>query len=247
MAVQAFALGLLGYHLCAWLDFAGLQYITAQLERLILFTYPAFVVVIGALVFGHRLRARGLAAIALSYGGIGIVFAGGDIATGSDVPLGSALVLGCAVLFALFQLLAKPRIDAMGSVRFTCLAMMGATLGVLTHYGVQTYALERGDPLGTLAPAVLWLGLAIAVFSTLLPSFFTNLALGRIGPQLVAVLAMAGPLVTILAAVWLLDEPFGTVDALGTLVTLSGIALYTWLHSKDTARNKNTDPTALTK
>ena len=246
-ALEAFALGLLGYHLCAWLDFAGLLYITAQLERLILFTYPAFVVVLGALFFGHRVSARGVAAIALAYSGIGIVFAAGDIASGANVALGSALVLGCAVLFAAFQLLAKGRIDRMGGVRFTCVAMMGATTGVMAHYLVQTYALGAGNPAGELPGALVGIGVAIAVFSTLLPSFFTNLALGRIGPQAVAVLAMIGPLVTIVAAVLVLGEPFSRIDALGTAVTLSGIALYTLSERSDAARHRNTAPTAVTR
>ena len=246
-AVQAFGLGLLGYHLCAWLDFAGLLYITAQLERLILFTYPAFVVVLGGLFFGHRTSWRGVAAIVLAYSGIGVVFAAGDIASGSNVPLGSALVLGCAVLFAAFQLLAKGRIDRMGGVRFTCVAMMGATTGVMIHYVMQTYALGTGNPAGELPTALVGIGLAIAVFSTLLPSFFTNLALGRIGPQAVAVLAMIGPLVTIVAAVLVLDEPFSRVDALGTAITLSGIALYTLSERSVAARQRKTAPTAVTR
>ena len=246
-AVEAFGLGLLGYHLCAWLDFAGLIYITAQLERLILFTYPAFVVVIGALFFGHRVTWRGLLAIALAYGGIGIVFAAGDIATGLNVPLGSALVLGCAVLFAMFQLLAKRRIDRLGGVRFTCIAMMGATAGVMTHYAVQTYGLGAGNPVGELPRALLWIGVAIAVFSTLLPSFFTNIAIGRIGAQGVAVLAMIGPLVTIVAAVLVLDEPFSWVDGVGTAVTLSGIALYTLVEKRSHARHTKTPPIAVTR
>ena len=225
--MQSFLLGLLGYHLCAWLDFAGLQYITAQLERLLLFTYPAFVLVIGALFFGQRVRFQGVLAVALAYAGVALVFARGDMAVGSNVPLGSALVLGCAVLFAAFQLLAKPRIDRVGATLFTCLALIGASCGVALHYGVQTYALGAGDYLGELPASILWLGVALAVLSTLLPSFFTNQALARVGAQTVAVVAMVGPLVTIVLAVWVLGEPFGPVDAAGTAVTLSGIALYT--------------------
>jgi len=247
VALQAFVLGLLGYHLCAWVDFAGLQYITAQLERLILFTYPAFVVVLGGLFFGHTIRLSGLAAIALAYSGIAIVFVGGDIASGTNVPLGSALILACAFLFAIFQLMAKPRIDTMGGVRFTCVAMLGATFGVMIHYLVQTYALGAGDRLEELTGYLLLIGFMLGVVCTILPSFLTNIALGRIGAQGVAVLAMIGPVVTIIAAVLVLKEPFGRVDALGTLVTLSGIALYTVLENRAKARQRKTMPTAETR
>ena len=247
VAVSSFLLGLLGYHLCAWLDFAGLQYITAQLERLLLFTYPAFVLLLGAVFFGGRLRPSGVASVALAYSGIALVFARGDMAVGSNVPLGSALVLGCALLFALFQLLAKPRIDVIGSTAFTCIALIGATCGVATHYAIQTFGLGAGDLPGDLPGTVVGLGLALAVLGTLLPSFFTNGALARIGAQSVAVLAMIGPLVTITLAVIVLDEPFGWVDAIGTLVTLSGIALYTWLESREKARHRKTTPTPVTR
>ena len=247
VAVQSFLLGLLGYHLCAWLDFAGLQYITAQLERLLVFTYPAFVLIIGAIFFGGRIGWQGLAAVALAYSGIAIVFARGDMAVGANVPLGSALVLGCAFLFAMFQLLAKPRIDLLGASLFTCLALIGATCGVVIHYTVQTYALGMGDELNSLSSDVVGLGLALAVLGTLLPSFFTNQALARIGAQAVAVLAMIGPLVTIVLAVIVLDEPFGWVDALGTLVTLSGIALYTVLDQREKARARKMNPTPVTR
>ena len=247
VATQSFLLGLLGYHLCAWLDFQGLVFITAQLERLLLFTYPAFVLVLGAVFFGGRVTRGGLLAVALAYSGIALVFARGDMAVGSNVPLGSALVLGCALLFALFQLLAKPRIDVIGSTVFTCLALIGATGGVAVHYTVQTYALGAGDALGSLPVEVVSLGLALAVLGTLLPSFFTNMALARIGAQAVAVLAMIGPLVTIVLAVVVLGEPFGWVDGLGTAVTLSGIALYTALDQREKARTRNTTPTPVTR
>ena len=247
VAVQSFLLGLLGYHLCAWLDFQGLVFITAQLERLLLFTYPAFVLVLGAVFFGGRVSRGGLLAVALAYGGIALVFARGDMATGLNVPLGSALVLGCALLFALFQLLAKPRIDRIGATVFTCLALIGATCGVAVHYSVQTYALQSGDPLGGLPGGVVGLGLALAVLGTLMPSFLTNMALARIGAQAVAVLAMIGPLVTIVLAVVVLGEPFGWVDALGTAITLSGIALYTVLDQREKARASMTSPTPVTR
>ena len=247
IAAQSFALGLLGYHLCAWLDFQGLVFITAQLERLLLFTYPAFVLILGAVFFGGRVTKGGLLAVMVAYSGIALVFARGDMATGLNVPLGSALVLGCALLFALFQLLAKPRIDLIGSTVFTCLALIGATCGVVIHYTVQTYALGAGDAIGSLPSAVVGLGLALAVLGTLMPSFLTNMALARIGAQAVAVLAMIGPLVTIVLAVIVLGEPFGWVDALGTAITLSGIALYTVLDQREKARVSKTSPTPVTR
>lgn len=223
----AMAAGLLAYYLCAYLDFQGLKYITAQLERLLLFTYPAFVVLFGALFFGHCVTAKGLAAIALAYSGLAIVFIGGDITQSSNLWLGVGFILACAMVFAMFQLIAKRFIDRIGARVFTCLAMIGAATMTLAHFLVQSGGLS-GVAQALDWPREIWgIALALAVFSTLLPSFFINIAMGRIGAQRVAVLGMFGPLATIIAAIFVLGEPFGLWDGVGTAVTLLGIAVYT--------------------
>jgi len=230
---QAMLLGVMGYHLCTYLDFAGLKFITAQLERLILFTYPVFVVIFGALFFGGKITRAGIAAIVLAYSGLGIVFIGGDIATGVNVPLGSALVLAAAIIFALFQLVAKRMIDEMGSKVFTCLAMIAAGTTIISHFVMQNIGHEGGIVAALdLPPRIFVIGAMIAFFSTILPSFLINIAIGRIGAQTVAVMGMLGPLATIVAAILVLGEPFAFWDGVGTVVTLSGIWLYMWLNQK---------------
>lgn len=218
--------GVLAYYICTLLDFTGLQYITAQLERLLLFTYPAFVILFGALFFGGRLTLSGAAAVALAYSGLAVVFIGGDMTESSNLILGSVLVLACAMLFALFQLIAKSFIDKIGPQLFTCLAMLGAAAAIFTHFIIMALTTEGVATALDIPARIYCLGLIIAVFSTLLPSFFMNIAIGRIGAPRVAILGMFGPLATIVAAIWVLGEPFGVWDAVGTVVTLAGIALY---------------------
>ena len=238
--LAAMAAGVLAYYVCTYLDFWGLKYITAQLERLLLFTYPAFVVLFGALFFGATLTVRGVLAVLLAYAGLAVVFLGGDITQSANLWLGSALVLACAMLFALFQLIAKSFIDRIGARVFTCLAMIGASTALLVHFlAVNGGVLGAGEALRL--PRGVWVvAVAMAVFSTLLPSFFINIAIGRIGAQRVAMLGMVGPLATILAAVVVLGEPFGVWDGVGTAVTLTGIALYTL--SKDRPRGGENPP-----
>lgn len=225
--LAAMAAGVLAYYVCTLLDFQGLKYITAQLERLLLFTYPAFVVIFGALFFGHRITPKGLAAVALAYSGLGIVFVGGDITVSDNLWLGVGLVLACAMLFAVFQLIAKRFIDRIGAKVFTCLAMIGAATVILIHFFIASGGISGLGAALDLPAAVWGIALTIAFFSTLLPSFFINIAMGRIGAQTVAVLGMVGPLATIIAAIFVLGEPFGIWDGIGTLVTLLGIATYT--------------------
>lgn len=222
----AMGTGVIAYYLCTLLDFTGLQYITAQLERLLLFTYPAFVILFGALFFGGSLTRWGVAAVALAYAGLVIVFIGGDITQSSNLWLGSGLVIACAMLFALYQLLAKTFIDKIGPQLFTCLAMLGAAVAIFMHFLVSAVSQDGVVAALSLPPRIYLLGLTIAVFSTLLPSFFMNIAIGRIGAQRVAMLGMIGPLATIVAAILVLGEPFGFWDGVGTIVTLAGIALY---------------------
>jgi drug/metabolite transporter (DMT)-like permease len=223
----AMAAGVLAYYVCTFLDFQGLKHITAQLERLLLFTYPAFVVIFGALFFGGRITKAGLGCVALAYSGLVVVFIGGDITVSDNLWLGAGLVLLCAALFALFQLIANRFVDKIGARVFTCLAMIGAASALMAHFIIVS-----GGPAGMIAaldlPREMWvLAIALAFFCTLLPSFFINMAIARIGAQTVAILGMVGPLATIVAAIIVLGEPFGFWDGVGTAITLIGIALYT--------------------
>jgi len=228
----SFLLGVLGYYLCALLDFTGLLYITAQLERILLFTYPIFVVVIGAMFFGGRITRWGVLAIVLAYAGIGIIFAGGEIGQGDNLWLGTVLILATAFLFAMFQLFAKGLITQLGSWLFTCIAMTGAATGILVHFLIAATSGEGVVAALILPMEVYILGLAIAFLSTIIPSFLVNIAIDRIGSQATSVLAMVGPITTIVAAIIILGEPFGWVDAFGTSVTILGIGLYTFFDRK---------------
>ena len=226
------ALGLIGYYLAALMDFSGLQFITAQLERLILFTYPAFVMILGALFFGKKMRLSSVAFMALAYSGLVLIFMQGSIATGERVYWGALLILGAAISFALFQLLAAAQIKKMGASLFTCAAMIAAGFGILMQFLVQSISAGNIDNLAAQPPKVWVIGAGIALVSTLLPSFLINVALGRIGAQAVAVIGMISPLSTIVLAVTLLGEPFGIIDGLGTALTILGIGLFTWFERK---------------
>lgn len=242
LIAKVLAAGVLCFYVCTWLDFSGLQYITAQLERLLLFTYPVFVVIFGALFFGGRISRYGALAVVVAYSGIGIIFAGGSIATGSNVPLGSALVLSAAVLFAIYQLISKGLIDQMGAQAFTCIAMIGAGAAVVIHFIISAGSLSGISQALDLSPHSYALGAAIAFFSTILPSFMIANAVARVGAQAVAILAMIGPVATIVGAVFILGEPFGWVDALGTLVTMCGIACYTLIDKRAKIKARSVDP-----
>src|SRR4051812_11220951 len=131
---KAAAVGALGYWVASYLDFFGLEFISAQFERLILYTYPLFVVIFGAMFFGVPLRMKALAAIGVSYLGLTAIFLEKVDEPGSNVLAGATLVLGSAIAFALYQLVAKGLIAQLGPRLFTCIAMTGAAAAVFAQF-----------------------------------------------------------------------------------------------------------------
>lgn len=232
--IKALLVGLLGYWFASYTDFAGLQYISAQFERLILFTYPLFVVLLGAAFFGQPIRMRAVLAILVSYVGLAVIFSEKLGEGGPDIALGAGLILCAAIAFALYQLLAKPLIAKIGPALFTCIAMSGAASGALiqfflTHSPADLAVGER----------VLVLSFVIAVGATVLPSFFLNAALHRISAQANATIGTLSPVMTIALAVAILGEPLTIVDILGTVLVLAGVGWFT-LADQRAARRRNT-------
>ena len=215
--------GLLGYYLAMYFDFAGLLYISAQLERLVLFIYPVYVMVLGALFFGTRLSANGLAAAGVTFAGLAVVFGGGLTAGGSAVAIGTGLVTLSAICFAFYQLFAKKLIAAAGSVLFTTLSMSGASLAGLAHYVIAS-----GGFAFTASPHFILLAAATGLFATVLPAYLDNEGLARVGPQVTAMISTVSPLATIYFAIVVLGESFTWADALGTVLVIGGIGYYTW-------------------
>ena len=220
------AIGILGYYIASYSDFVALSFITAQFERLILFTYPIFVMVLGAMFFGGRITRWGVMALCLSYAGIAFIYAKGEIATGPHLALGAGLMLLAAMSFSLYQLFAKRWLNMIGSRVFTCIAMSGAGIAALTHYSIQLAA--DGSLASLHIPlTIIWLAAAIALFSTILPSFMLNAALERVGPQAVSMIGTVSPVATIIMAIVILGEPFALSDAAGTALVLLGVGLFT--------------------
>jgi len=219
---RAAAVGVLGYWFASYTDFLGLLYISAQFERLILFTYPAFVVLFGALFFAQPIRARTLFGIAISYAGLSLIFATRLTTLGADVAKGAGLVLAAAIGFALYQLFAKGLIGKIGPRLFTCIAMSAAA-------GVAILQFVLTQPLASLivSEKVLLYGLLLAIGATVLPSFLLNTALGRISAQANATIGTLSPVATIVLAVFILGEHFGPVDAAGTVLVLAGVGWFT--------------------
>ena len=218
--IKALGVGLIGYYFAALFDLLGLQYITAQLERLILFTYPAWVAVLSTFVLGAVLTRRILLALFLSYIGIAVIFISDWQQLGDDVVIGTFWVLLSALSFSLYVVLSKPVIDRLGANEFTVLAMLSSGVFTLIHFFTVQNASALLIPRGAF-----WLVFAMAIVCTVLPSFLLAAAISRLGPSKTAITGTLGPAMTSVFAVVLLDEIFGWPQAIGLLLVVAAIAV----------------------
>ena len=213
-------LGFCGYYLASFLDFAGLRYITASLERLILYLNPTLVLGLGVLLFKRKVTRQQIIALAVSYAGVLCVFGREATLQGANVPLGAALVFGSAASYAVYLSYSGEEVKRLGALRLTGLATTVACLICIAQFFVL-----RPVSAMVVAPQVLWLSALNATACTFAPVLMVMMAIERIGASLTAQTGSIGPLSTILLAVVLLGEPFTAWVAAGTALVLAGIWL----------------------
>lgn len=211
-------MGVVGYYGASYFDFLGLQYVSAGLERLILYLYPTLVVVISVLFLRRRFTRSDGVALLLAYGGIVAVFWHDASAGGGNVVLGSALVFGSAVTYALYLVLGGELVHRIGAIRLTSHAILVSAVAVLVQFALQN------PPGAFIQPApVYWLSAVNGFFCTVLPAFATMLAIERIGAGSTSMVAMVGPVATLLLAWALLGEPVTPWAIAGTVLVLAGV------------------------
>ena len=216
------ALGFIGYYLGSYLDFAGLQYISAGLGRLILYLYPTVVVLMSALFLHQPIRKRHVISLALSYGGIALVF-NGEITPGEDLSLillGAGLVFASAVTYATYLIAGSQLVMKMGSMRFTAYASTAASCFVIAHFMAL-----RGPSQLAASNEVYWLVLIMAVFTTVLPLWLMAEGLKRIGANQVALVGCIGPLSTMGFGQIFLGEAITLIQLLGAGLVLTGVLI----------------------
>ena len=233
-------LGILGYHLSSYFDFVGLQYISAGLERLILFLYPSFAVLINSLAFRQRISRVQIGALLLTYTGIGIAYFGElKIDTGNvHFYWGTFLVFLCSVTYA-FYLAGMGRVmTVLPPAKFTTYSMLVAIGGVFLHFLVRGWV--SGDFKIPAASHNLWIyGILLALFATVIPSFMLSAGMKRIGANNAAIVTSIGPVSTILQAHFILGDPIFAEQVVGTLLVIAGVLLTGWK-----ARATATEPSA---
>ena len=218
--VALLTLGVMGYYLASLLDFKGLQYLSAGLERLILFLYPTFVVILTALLYRRPIGMTQRWALLLSYLGILLVYGMDPQARSPGVGLGAILVFGSAVTFAIYLTGSGHYIPRFGSRRYTAYSMSIACLVTIGHFLVEQ-PLERL----LVSPRVLALAVALALISTVAPAFLMNAGIRRIGADHAAIIGSIGPVSTLAMAYLFLGEILGPAQIIGSAMVLGGVLL----------------------
>ncbi len=217
-------LGLIGYYLGSLLDFWGLYYIPASLERLILFLYPTLVLLLSAWLLRRPIRAYEVAALAVCYAGIALVLLKGISLNAVHLSLGAALVFGSALTYAIYLIGSTSIITRIGSVRFTAYSMTVTSIAIVLHFLFTHDLASLRQP-----SAVYMLAIAMALLSTVLPAFFVAEALNRIGAKKTSIIGSVGPVSTLLLGAIFLNETITAMQLVGTALVIAGV-LWISLH-----------------
>jgi len=220
----AAGLGVMSYCLSSWLNFEGLRYVSAQLERLILYIYPTMVAAMSWFFLKDKLTSRHVLALLLAYAGVAILFGAEIDHQGPNAWLGGGLIFAGALIYAVYVTASKPVITRMGSTLFTAFGMSAAAIVFLTQSGAE---MVFHSPPPVTANGY-WLALVLAMICTVIPSFMIAEAISRIGPGPMSAVGGVGPVVAAWAAVMILHEPFGWPHVASMALTILGV----WLLAK---------------
>jgi drug/metabolite transporter (DMT)-like permease len=227
--IWAIALGLLGYYLSSLFDFIGLHYVSAGIERIILFIYPTLAVLINFWIFKVAITKKQWLAISITYIGIAIAYWGEftHLPNTSNFVFGSVMVLLCGITYAFYLVGTGKLVPLMGSSLYTSIAMLAASAGIFSHYLVRSiYSIGFMHAISYQIPTnIVWYIVGLALFATVIPSFLLSSGMKRIGSNDLAIITSIGPVSTLFQANYILNEPLLWQQALGTAFVIAGVVL----------------------
>ena len=226
-ALVLVGLGVLGGYAPMWFDFAGLAYVSAGLERIILFLYPTMVILISAVLFGQRIGRREIFALAASYAGVALAV-GHDLAVlksgAAETLLGAVLVMISALTYASYLVCSGRVIPRVGTANFTAYSMLVAGIASAVHFAITPHAVAI-----TQLPAPVYrIALLMAVVATVLPAIMLNAGIRRLGSSQASLLSSIGPVSTILLAYVFLGEEVTAMQLAGTGLVVAGVLAITF-------------------
>ena len=230
-------IGLLGYYMSSLFDFIGLQYVSASIERIILFIYPTLAVLLNLLIFKVAITKRQWLAILITYIGISLAY-WGELNQIPDTKMfffGTWMILLCAITFAFYLVGSGKIIPKIGAPQFTSLSMLAASVGIFIHYFVtHQQGIASIVDMPILYSSSIWLVIALAIIGTVIPSFLMSGGMKRLGSNDLAIITSIGPVSTLFQARWILNEAFTWEQILGTVFVVLGVILVKKVGATDT-------------
>jgi drug/metabolite transporter (DMT)-like permease len=214
--------GICGYYFASYLDLLSLRHISVNLERMVLFTYPVFTLLLTALIYRKPLIQKEISALAVAYLGISVIMLHDGLNTVdiSSLINGLLYVLAAAFFFAIFLMGSQYYTRQVGSAAFTTIAMIAASMMILGNFLLTHQLVDLVFP-----PRLYVIALTMAVVTTVIPSYFMSSAIKRIGASKASILGAAGPITTAMLAVIVLDEVFTWYHGLGMVLVITGISM----------------------
>jgi drug/metabolite transporter (DMT)-like permease len=207
-------LGFIGYYLSSMLDFHGLQYVSAGLERMIIFLYPSFVLILSVLIGKEHFSKRNFSALLFSYFGIALVYMG-DTDFDPEMGLyGASLILASAFMFSIFLIIGEGLIKEIGPARFTNYGMIVAGTFILSHFFIAGKSFD-------FPPQLYFAGIALGIFGTVIPSYCMNKGIAELGSSKASILSTFGPISTLILGVIVLGETLGPLELMGVAFVVS--------------------------
>lgn len=214
-------IGIIGYYFASFLDFWGLQYIGAGLERLILFLYPTMTVILGALILKKKIKRVQVLAIVIAYLGIGIAFYDQiDVQHNDEFWFGALLVFASALTFSFYLIGSEKLVSKLGVLKFTSYCMVVSCIAVIIHFNIQSET-----SIFSYSWEAYVIALGVAVFNTIIPSFIISSAIYRIGSAKTSILSSVGPVFVLIVAAIFLGEEITVAKVLGAIVVIAGVLL----------------------
>jgi drug/metabolite transporter (DMT)-like permease len=215
-------IGCLGYYISSLLDFIGLQYVTAGIERLILFAYPTMVLLMSALIFKVNINRAQWIALVITYVGLLIAFWGEVSFVGKSTQfyLGAGSIFICAITYAMYIVGSGRIIPAVGATKFNSYAMSFAALAVIIHF-----IIVNDHSLLFLDFEIYAYSFLMAIIGTVIPSYLVTQGINRVGSDNTAIIGSVGPVSTIVQAYFFLNEPIHLMQLSGTVLILTGILI----------------------
>ena len=222
--IAAVIAGITCYYVGALVDFWALSLIDASIERVLLFSYPAMVVLIGSVMARRAPEARVVAAMIVTYIGIFFAMGGIDLAELRANLFGASLVLIAALTTAIYFLIGERFTHELGSTRFAAIGMSSSAAMLALHFAV----FGSFDEFRTLQ-AYDWLLLVIlGTLCMFIPGLLQAEGMRRAGAQRAAIASTIGPPTTIFLAAMFLGERLNAWQLLGSAMIVLSVLALSW-------------------